>query len=165
MKLHGKTIDAPADVIIPIPRQSGDIILKATPVLDYSDFDKMCPEPEPREKILKGGVRELMVDEPAFLEARTKWASLRTAWISITSLMATDGLEWETVDLGNPTTWEGWRDELKAAGITEFELGRIVDAIFTANGFNQDKIDEAMKNFLATREKALEGESSPTTEQ
>jgi len=164
MKLNGKTLDAPNDVIIPIPRDSGDIILKASPVLNDDEFLKMCPEPLPMEKLLKGGMRELMTDDPEYLKKRVEWAELRTAWISIQSLMATDGLEWEVVKLGDPTTWSSWRDELKSGGITDFEMGRIVNGIFTANGFNQEKIDEAMANFLAGRDKEPESESSLNTE-
>ena len=165
MKLHGKKLDAPNNVIIPIPRESGDIILMASPILDYSDFEKMCPEPEPREMLKPGGVREIMFNDPEFLKARVEWGEKRTAWISITSLSATEGLEWENVQLGDPDTWSGWCDELKAGGITDFEISRIINAIFTANGFNQEKIDEALANFLAGREKAQKSESSPITGQ
>ena len=68
MKLHGQKIEGPNVEIIVIPRggDKEDIVLQAQAVLDTTPFDKLCPVPTAPEKILKGGKRERILNDPAF---------------------------------------------------------------------------------------------------
>jgi hypothetical protein len=57
-------------------------------------------------------------------------------------------IEWETVDMDKPTTWPKWVDELQENGLSEVEVGRIINAVLAANSLDEKKIEEARKSFL-----------------
>ena len=153
MKLNGLAINAPSVEYVVIPRQSGDVIIECGAVLDYEDFTNLNPQPTPPELLLPGGERKKDVEDKEYLKRIGDWARQKTAWLFIKSISNTPGLEWESVELSNPETWEGWQDEL-GSGFSDAEINRIMDGVLTANGMNQTKIDEALKSFLATREAA-----------
>ena len=67
------------------------------------------------------------------------------------SLRATDGLEWETVNYSDPTTWYAYKVELEKSGLTTADTSRIMSLVISANGLDQKKIDEATKAFLASQ--------------
>ncbi len=165
MKLHGKTIDGPNVEYIVIPRQEGDIVFKAEAVLDYKDFDAICPRPMPPERIKPGGVRSLNVEDPKYKAEIEDWALNRTHWMILKSVQGTDGLEWETVDMSDPATWVNYIQEFEDAGLSQAEVSRIVDGVTTACGMNQDKIDQAQEAFLAGLAKEQKEESSQNIEQ
>ena len=149
MKLHGKPIEGPNVVTVVIPRSSGDLVFKAQAVLDYSDFDKLCPVPQPPTIQRPGGQKSVNVEDPGYKEQLEKWAEKKSCWMVIKSLSVTEGLEWETVDLSDPDTWINHVEELTKAGLTPHEQSRLVNAFSEANGLSQDKIDEATRRFLA----------------
>ena len=98
MKINGKKIEPPKALVVVIPRQEEDIVLKCQPVLDFEEFDMRCPRPEMPDKILKGGIRVPDPDNPKYQEKLNDWVTKRTNWIFIKSLEATEGLEWEAID-------------------------------------------------------------------
>lgn len=149
MKLNGKKIEGPNEEIVVIPRRSGNLVFKARAVLDYSIFDAACPTPQPREVLKPGGERTLFIDEKAYQEAMNEWASKKTDWMVIKSLEATESLEWETVNMDDPSSWANYKDELKAASLSPMEIARLVNAVMAACGLDQSKIDEATEAFLA----------------
>jgi len=114
MKLNGKKIEGPNVEVVVIPRRTGNLVFKAQSVLDYDVFDAVCTTPKPREIIKPGGERTLAFNEQAYLDAMNKWASKKTDWMVLKSLEATEGLEWETVNMDDPDTWNNYQEELKA---------------------------------------------------
>ena len=66
------------------------------------------------------------------------------------SLSATEDLEWETVDMSDPDTWGNFAEELDAV-FTPAEQSAITDIVMSACGFNQDKIEEATRLFIASQ--------------
>ena len=66
----------------------------------------------------------------------------------IKSLLATDGLQFDTVDMSQPMTWANWQKELSAV-LSTGELSAVIDIILEANGLNDKKIEAATKSFLA----------------
>jgi hypothetical protein len=153
MKIHGKKISANIEVVV-IPRQDGDIVFQAQAVLDYSDFEKLNPRPVPPEIMRPGGVKALDVEDKVFNEKIFEWAQQKTSWMVLKSLQATPGLEWETVNLSDPSTWANYAKEMTESGLTPAEIARVVDCVTTACGLNQKKIDEATQRFLAGRPQA-----------
>ena len=117
MKLNGKKIEGPNVEVVVIPRRTGNLVFKAQSVLDYDVFDAVCTTPKPREIIKPGGERTLAFNEQAYLDAMNKWASKKTDWMVLKSLEATEGLEWETVNMDDPDTWNNYQEELKAASL------------------------------------------------
>ncbi len=59
-------------------------------------------------------------------------------------------LEWETVDLKNPKTFENWRVELRENNkFTEADLRHIVAGVMECNNLSEELIEAAKQNFLA----------------
>lgn len=159
MKFFGQKMDQPNEEICVIPRtingQQVDIVFKAKAVLDYSDFEKMCPVPFPPEMILPGGERKLDTKDREYQKRLGEYASKKTAWMFIKSIEETDGLEWETVDVNNPETWLSYQTELTQAGFSDMEILKIFQTVTSACGLNQEKIEEAQKRFLAGQGRTL----------
>lgn len=150
MRMHGKKLERPNREIIAIPRADGeDIIFIAQAVLDYVQFDAMCPQPKPGVKILKGGEKQLDFESPTFKAELSAYSSRKYAWMVLQSLKETPGLEWETVDYGNPDSWNNFEKELRSSGFSDVEMQRIMKGVSDANCLNEDKVEEARKRFLA----------------
>lgn len=149
MKINGKEITGPNTEFIVIPRGGDveDITFQAQAVLDMSPFDKLCPVPAPPERILKGGTRDKNFDDPTFKAQMNEYADKRMAWMLITSLEATPGLEWTTVKPNDHLTWTGYKEELKASGFSPIEIGRIELCVYTANCLNEVHMEKARKSF------------------
>lgn len=165
MKFNGKSFKSVSEETIVFPRLEGNVVFKARAVLDYSAFETVCPAPKPVEVIGKGGVRFLSTETKEYKEKESQYSRRRLAWTIIESLKATPGLEWETVDPNNPETWENYRTELAQAGFTIYEIGRLDNIAIEVCGLSQNKIDEALKSFLAGQAVTVNLESSPNTEQ
>jgi len=165
MLLHGKKLDGPKEEILVIPRQGGDLVFKAKAILDYGNFDKLCPRPTPPQIVKPGGAKTTDPTDIDYLRKLDEWAQQKTHWMILQSLSATEELTWETIDLVNPNTWANYETELRQAGFSEAEGGRIISLVISANGLDQDKIDEATNRFLAAQEALQNAESSQNTEQ
>jgi hypothetical protein len=164
MKIQGqKVVAPPKEEIVVIPRDGGDLIFKACMIESYEDFDKLCPRPEPPSKMIKGGKQQSFPDDPKYLERLHKWAANRAHWMFIKSLEPSE-IEWETVDLSNPDTWENYQTEMEESGLSQIEQIRVMQIIQDANGLNQSKIDEATERFLAGQQEQVESESSQKDE-
>jgi hypothetical protein len=148
MKINGQVITKPEDEVVVIPRRSGDLVFKARAV-DFSDFMKLCPAPQAPTMIVKGGGKSLNVEDKEYKKALSVWATQRTNWMIIKSLQATEGFEWETVKMDEPSTWGNFQQELEDSGLTALEINAVVQIVLDACGLNQKKIDEATKRFLA----------------
>jgi len=164
VKINGKVIDGPKEKVVVIPRDGTDIVFKAKAVLDYSDYEKICPMPTPPEVIKPGGEKSLDVEDADYIKALDKWARNKSRWMILKSLSASPGLEWETVDMSKPDTWENYHTELQSA-FSSGEIARILGIVTEACGLNQDKIDEATKRFLAGQGAVLDAENSQDSEQ
>lgn len=157
MKIKGKKIEGPNIEIIPIPRAMGDdIIFLAKAVLDMSPFETICPVPVPPMKVIRGGEQVPNLQDKGYLKSIENLSTKRLAWMVLTSLQATEGLEWETVDLSDPSTWELFRKEMKESGFSDVEINRVITGVINVNALNDDKIEAARERFLATAQEALE---------
>jgi len=149
MKIQGKKIEGANETFIIIPRaSSADIVFKARAVLDMEPFTEMCPPPNPPRKTLPGGKEVSNLKDSGFLKQLDKYAVKRLSWIVLSSLEATEGLEWENVDLSDSSTWDNFRIELKDAGFSNVEINRVVKECIEVNSLDEDKIQEARDRFL-----------------
>lgn len=163
MKMNGKQLRGPNVEVLVLPRSEEDLVFKAEAVLDYGDFDKICPLPEPPQVMRPGGEISMDMNDSKYQERLQEWANWKTHWVILESLKATKNLEWETVNPSKPETWGNYEKEMKEAGLSPPEIGRIVQTVSSACGLNQDKIDEATKRFLAGQGEALRGVTSLST--
>jgi len=155
MRIKGKKITGANREIIAIPRGDGDdIVFIAEAVLDHKPFDKLCPVPKPRLKKIDGE------DVPDFKDKNynakiVKYSEKKTAWLILTSLKATPELEWEQVDLDDPSTWLLFRQELNSSGFSDLEVNRIINGSLTAQGLNEARIEQARDSFLLRESRQL----------
>ena len=150
MKINGRVATARVAETLVVPRQDGDMVFKAIPVTDFSDFNALCPEPKPPEILRPGGERVSNVEDPSYKAAKLAWADQRTAFMIIKSLAATEGLEFETVNIADSATWGNWRKEMEKVLVNN-ELNMLLNIVITANGMSVEKIEEATKSFLAAQ--------------
>jgi hypothetical protein len=156
MKINGQKLNRPNSELIFLPRGDGnDIVFKAQAVPSDEEFTKLFPEPKVPNALVPGGTKPDF-EHPKYKELVEKRGSARFDWIVLKSLEATEGLEWETVDLKNPDTYGNYRKELMDSGINSIEIGRIIKGVLVANSLSEDKIEEARKRFLAGQAKVLE---------
>ena len=148
MKLGG--VRPPVNVKTLVLEREGNkpLVFKAGAITDMSEFDRLCPEPVPPD-MLKRGEKVPNYKDKGYLLAVSQQSGKRMNYIILTSLKATENLEWSTVDYGDPSTWENWRKECLEAGISLFEVNRIVALVIDANGLNDQLLDAAKASFLA----------------
>lgn len=157
MRINGKVFTGPYIKTVVLPRGEDCMAFRLQAVTDHKMFDELCPRPTPAVIVKRGGEKVMDVDAPEFREALDVWAMKRTHWLFLQSLAATEGLEWDTVKMGDPDTWPNYQDELKEAGLTDSEIAILVEAMIEVNGMDQAKIKEATESFLAEAAKqALE---------
>ena len=155
MWINGKKIEGANEEIIPIPRGNGeDIILIVRAILDMEPFEKMCPPPTPPVRKIEG-VDIPQLRDPNYVKAVTKYAEKRMAYMVITSLEATEGLEWEQVDVNDPSTWPLFRKEMTEAGFSDVEVSRVIAGVTSVNALSEVKIQAARERFLLSKQVQL----------
>lgn len=160
MKYNGKKLEGPNVLELYLPRGDSVILIRARAVLDYDEFHKLVPVPEPPVKILKGGAKVPDFEHPTYLVSMNQYGEKKTQWMFLQSLKATNGLEWEQVDLADPATWKNYEKELSDAGFSEQERLRILQLIITANALDEKKLEEARERFLSGTLPLLHAEQS-----
>jgi hypothetical protein len=165
MRIKGKKPGLNVETLI-IPRGEDEpIVFTAKAVLDNTQFERLVKEPNPPVIVKRTGERVEDLKDPKYLKALEDFSEKQTAFLVLKSLEDTEGLEWETVNMGDPSTWPNFRTELKEAGFSNVEIGRIVNAVATANCLNESRLKEARDNFLATRQVVeANGQSHQNTE-
>lgn len=148
MKLSGKKIEGPNEETIVIPRGEGQIVLKARAILDYSEFEALVPAPKAPTITHVGGEVSEDIKDKDFLKLREDYAAKRFRWIILKSLEATPELEWETIKMNDPATWENLEKELTSSGFSVPEVGLIYSGAMAANTLDGDKIKEAKTRFF-----------------
>jgi len=156
MKIAGKKIEGLNVEEIIIPRgNADDIILKAEAISTYDEFDALCPRPVSRIGKNRQGETIHLTGEASYVTAMNQYAQRRVEYMVIKSLLATPGLEWETVKIDDPNTWSNYQNELRASGFSDGELARILTGVMSASGLDEAKIEAARKRFLAGRQAEL----------
>lgn len=149
MKLGGRKLTNNNLEIVVIPRNDGDLAFKFKPVLSTDDFDKLVKIPDVPIISDAQGTRSLP-DDPMYRKQVLEYIGLKSQWMFLESISATEGLEWETVNIGDPKTWSAYIDELKASGITEIETQLLTRAFEKVNCLNETHLEEARNRFLAS---------------
>ncbi|KKK49716.1 hypothetical protein LCGC14_3132280, partial [marine sediment metagenome] len=140
MRIKGKKIEGVNVEVIAIPRgDRDDIIFQARAIQDMGSFNKMCPLPMPPQRKIDG-VDVPQLKDPNYLKALEKRATQRIAWMTITALEATEGLEWEMVKADDPSTWLQLEPELIKADFSAVERQRIVAGVVNSNALSEEKI-------------------------
>jgi len=157
MKLNGQKLSTMNNQIIIIPRTDGDMIFKAAPVLDMAEFNTLYPEPKPPMIRRRGESTDSPdMSDKKFKETLEKRSKAYSLYMIIKSLMATEGLEFETVDIKNPETYINMEKELEDSGLTSVERGRLFQGVMRANSLDMEYIEEARKRFFASEQQKVQ---------
>ena len=165
MKIGGVEVKGPGTEILVLPRaQSEDIVFTCQAVLDMKQFEALCPEPK-AGKIMMGGTKKFTdnVNDPGYIQQMKDHATRRFSYIALKSLEPSD-IEWETVEIEKPATWENWEKELKEAGLSVIEVNRVTVAIMRANSLDEEMLVRARATFLHGLEEVQGKSSGPLTE-
>lgn len=150
MKIKGNKIIACNIYTVVIPKADQSYVFKIGPA-NMNDFDNLCPRPKPPNKIVAGSDDPIKdVNNPKFKEDLDDYAKRRMSFMFMSSISHTEDLEFDTVDMSDPNTWDNYSEELKEAGFTEGEIIHLLHKVVTANGLNNEIIDKATDDFLAS---------------
>lgn len=152
MRIKGKRIGAPKPRPCVIERDGEDFVFIVNAVLDYKEFEKLCPIPSPPKVMKPGGKVSEDPDSPLYNEALTKYGKKKTNWLMIQSIKDTEGLTWEKVVYDDPETWEYFREELSESGFTEGELAYLINDVYLINSLDESKMSEARERFIRSQE-------------
>jgi len=157
MKLGGKKLTGPCIETLVLPRGEDQIVFKAQAIPNFDDFDALCPEPKAPGKLTKNGW-EPMNDDPGYKEMLASYNSRRIAFMVVRSLAVSD-IEWDTVELDNPKTWINYVEDLKNAGLSAIEIGRVSQLAMQANALDESKLEQARAVFLRGQQEAAKASS------
>ncbi len=150
MKLKGKKISAPSPVHLTLFREDGNVVLTAQAVLNYKEFDKLCPAPKPPLEMKPNGEQKKVFDDPDYKIRMGEYANKRINYLIIKSLSATTDLEWETISLDDPATWDNLEKELEDV-FTEGEREKIYTLVNEANNPTEKRRKEAVDHFALSQ--------------
>jgi len=152
MLYKGQKVDPTQVEYIVIPRKPENLVFTAQSVIDYTEFEQLCPEPDVPVMQFAGGESRENPEHPEYIKKQGIWATRRTQWMILQSLKASKDLVWEEVKYDDPETWHLYEKELQESGLNPMEINRIVLGVISACGMNQERIDAATQAFLVTRE-------------
>jgi len=155
MKIGGVEVNGPNEEILVLPRLDQDIVIRARAVSDMTGFEAVAKVPKAPGKYTKNGF-EPTLDDVTYLQKVEQFNSLRMAYMILRSLEPSE-IEWENVDMENPKTWLKWDEELRASGLSDIEINRIVMCVMQANSLDESKLQQAREVFLLGLE--VEGKS------
>lgn len=147
MKINGRRFDEPAVVTIDVNVGDEIISLRAQAVLDYSEFEALCPVPKPPEVIRPGGKKATNPEDPKYKAKLMEWSQNRAYYMMLKSLSATEGLEWDKVQMDDPKTWSLMDEELNKA-FTPYGASRVAQGVLRANCLDDQMLKEARSSFL-----------------
>jgi hypothetical protein len=149
MKINGKKVSEANELVVVIPRHNqDDLIFRFRAVLDVDAFHKLVKMPE-APIVYRGAEPERDMEHPAYVSAVQDYVMKHTNYVFLVSLMSgSPHIEFETVNIEDPATWDNFRTEMRQAGLTTAEINTLVRAAREVNGVDPEKIKDATKSFL-----------------
>ncbi len=167
MQIKGRKLEGPRTRVVPILRDAGEggnIYFIVKGVADLQPFFEICPQPEAPVLKLPGGKTRLDTENAAYKAKVDTWWRIRSAWIFLKSIEATDGLQWDQVSMSAPETYPNYNKELMESGFSDGEITRLLTAVMEVNGLNESLVEEARQSFLITQAALRNGHASQTDE-
>lgn len=163
MRIGGKEVKGPNEEVLVLPRLDDEIIIRAKAVTDMSDFDVLVPEPKAPGRRTRDGYKPNLDDE-GYKQRLEHYNNQRFAFLILKSLEPSE-IEWEKVNLDDPSTWLSWDDELREAGLSDVEVQRIIVCVMQANALDENKLRAAREVFLLGLGQEPEKSFGPDIEQ
>jgi len=149
MRINGVEFNKPMTVEFVFPYNGIDIVLKAKAVSDYTEFDKLCPQPVPPMKVLATGEKIPHLEAKEYVAAMGVYNTKHSDWTVLTSISATDDLKFDTVNMADPTTWGNWKKDITKASLPDRLITKIYTLVAEANLLSDEKLEQARNRFLA----------------
>jgi hypothetical protein len=152
MKIGGVELNGPNEEVLVLPRLKGpNIVFTARAIVDMEEFDRLCKAPEaPGIRTAKEGFKKDFTDGEYLTQMGT-YRERRVAYMVIKSLEPSE-IEWDRVQLSNPSTWCEWKKELQEGGLSDAEIGQVINCVAAANSLDESKLKEARESFLRGQE-------------
>jgi len=152
MKIHGETLNRSNEEVVVLPRSGGnDIVFKLKSIQKLEEFDTQFPAPTPPSIMRKGQtVATPDLEDKKYQKAVFEQGRLKSKWMLLKSLDATEGIEWEKVKVSEPATWDLLEEELKDSGLNEVEIMRLYQAMMKVNSLDEEYLEEARERFFAS---------------
>ncbi len=163
MKIGNVEITGPHEELLVLPHGDQEIVIRAKAVLDMDTFDKLCPEPKPPGK----RTREGWIPNPDDTNYKTildQYQNRRLGYMIIKSLEPSN-IEWPTVNINDPHTWANYVLDMRAGGLSNIEINRIISCVMQANALDEKKLEEARRHFLLGQQMESDQSSGLNTEQ
>lgn len=156
MKVNGKSMKGPRIHTLVLPYGNNDedfLVFKFRALTAKDDFEKVMKRPQPPKITKPGGETFFDLNDKNFQAAIEDWGNKKVNWEFLQSISVTDGLEWETVNMSEPSTWANWRQDIEN-NFGTVDAGRIFNGFLDANSLSEEKLEEARQRFLASQEVA-----------
>lgn len=125
----------------------------AVPLWDRKEFDELCPAPTPPVKGYKpDGSKTYDEEAPDHLAKKRARSAKWWGYLVLTSL-APSNIEWESVSIDDPDTWDKVEDELGPPNgiLSYYEFGKVMDLVNQANALDQAKLEANLQSFWQRR--------------
>jgi len=161
MKIAGQVVpkELNTDVLV-LPRGDAAIAIKAQAIVDYEEFEKLCPMPEAPGKLTKDGFVPDIEDE-TYKQKSERHSLQRVGWMVINSLV---DVEWDSVDINNPKTWTKWEEDMTEAGFSSVERNLILGLVLSVNALDEQKLKDARESFIRGQVRVADESDSQTSE-
>ena len=157
MKINNTKVEPPKATPLVIPKGNTEYVFKFKVVqtADFDEFERMCPKPKPPHKTspTKGSFYD--TDDKKYKAAFDEYIMQFVNYRFLASIAATEGLDFETVDNDDPTTWGNYKTELLEAGFTDIEIAHMINTCGKVQGLTAAQIEQATQSFLARKEGKL----------
>ncbi len=134
-----------------VVRDGLDPIIFTLKPADMKWFTEIVEEPSPPMVTKPGEPAVADLSDPKYVEAMESYSLKQGQYFIISSISATEGLEWEKIDLAKPDTWEKFEEELDEFKLLPTEKAGLLQAITRANSLDQKFIDAKRDDFLALK--------------
>jgi len=162
-ELAGELTELNEEVLV-LSRKKSQIILTARAIADMEEFTSRVNEPKPPRVFRKGKGWSDHTDHPNYQEELNHYGGLKMAWLVLKSLEPSQ-IEWDTVNMEQPATWENWEKDLKANGFTQHECNLVLGLVVSVNQLSEAKLEKARELFVHGQEAEAADSSSQNTEQ
>lgn len=154
MRINGQTVSGPnTDVLVfprpPVDGENMDIVLKFQAVEDLNDMEEVLQIPQPPTKLVRNEQIKNYGDE-AYIAQMHTYSMRRLAYIVLATLKPSN-IEWDSVDMKDPTTWMNYVNDFKKAGFSQVEINKVGAKSMEVNALDDNKLEAARQLFLRGR--------------
>lgn len=122
----------------------------AVPVWNREEFNRLCPEPMPPVRGYKPDGSKTYDIEGKEYKDDLKLHGLRWWGYLILKSLEPSNIQWDTVSLDNPETWDKVEAELDMH-LAHYEFNKLTDLVEEANALSAAKLEENRKTFWQRR--------------